>query len=249
MLRENYTTSKRKEKMFSIFYVDPPWDYKGQTQHHGSPKASSASKHYNCLKFSDLAAMDIDYIADDDALMFLWTSSPHLNQAIKLLESWGFKYTTVGFVWDKKRSNPGYYTMSQCELCIIGKKGKIPQPRGARNIKQFFSEKRTTHSTKPAEIRKRIELMFPQHSKVELFARNHVNGWTCIGDTLGMKVEDFIQNFKLNPIPSQMKRKPKKKSSSKVSYGNTNVQSKNKQKANVVIKRTLVRNTLKEAEP
>jgi len=235
--------------MFDIFYVDPPWDYNGQTQHHGSPKGSTSSNHYNTLSLKELMALDIDFISNDDCLMFLWTSSPHLNQAIKLLESWGFKYTTVGFIWDKQRSNPGYYTMSQCELCIIGKKGKIPQPRGARNIKQFLSEKRTTHSTKPADVRKRIEAMFPNHNWCELFARHQTPGWNAIGDSLGVKVEDFINNYKLNPIPSQRKRKRKQNNSSNVSYGNTNVQPNNAQNANLVKRRVVPRHSHQLNEP
>ena len=89
----------------------------------------------------------------------MWSSSPHLDQAIELLKAWGFAYSTIAFVWDKQRVNPSFYTMSQCEICIVGKKGKIPQPRGVRNIRQFVSEMRGKHSAKPAEVRKRIELM------------------------------------------------------------------------------------------
>ena len=72
--------------------------------------------------------------------------------------------------------------MSQVELCLIGKRGKIPKPRGARNIRQLVSEMRGKHSAKPAEVRKRIEEMFPEQSKIELFARTEVDGWDCHGD-------------------------------------------------------------------
>jgi len=76
----------------------------------------------------------------------------------------------------------GSYTMSECEICLIGKKGKIPQPRGARNIRQFLSEKKTRHSAKPVEIRNRIEQMFPTQDKIELFARNKTDGWDVWGN-------------------------------------------------------------------
>lgn len=114
--------------------------------------------------------------------MFMWATSPHLDQAIELMKSWGFQWATVGFVWDKQRVNPGFYTMSQVELCLIGKRGKIPRPRGARNIRQFVSEMRGDHSAKPAEVRKRIELMFPQQTKLEMFARQSAPGWDAWGD-------------------------------------------------------------------
>ena len=112
----------------------------------------------------------------------MWSSSPHLDQAIELGKSWGFKYITIGFVWDKQAVNPSYYTMSQVEICLIFKKGKIPQPRGARNIRQLISIKRTRHSAKPTEVRDRITEMFPTQLKVEMFARERVEGWDSVGN-------------------------------------------------------------------
>ena len=41
---------------------------------------------------------------------------------------------------------------------------------------------RGQHSAKPAEVRRRIGLMFPEQRKVELFARKRVNGWDCWGN-------------------------------------------------------------------
>ena len=67
--------------------------------------------------------------------------------------------------------NPGFYTMSQCELCLVFKRGKIPSPRGARNVRQLVTARREAHSKKPDEVRRRIERMFPRLRKIELFAR------------------------------------------------------------------------------
>ena len=89
----------------------------------------------------------------------------------------GFAWATVAFVWDKMRVNPGFYTMSQCELCLVFKRGRIPSPRGARNVRQLVSAKRGAHSAKPTEVRRRIEEMFPDQSKIELFARTRAAGW------------------------------------------------------------------------
>ena len=72
--------------------------------------------------------------------------------------------------------------MSQCEICLIFKKGKIPTPRGARNVKQFISEKRREHSRKPDDVRTRIELMFPTQTKLEMFARTTPAGWDVSGN-------------------------------------------------------------------
>ena len=142
---------------YNIIYADPPWDYKGQLQHAGagSSDTGGALKHYPTMTLEQLKLLDVPALCEEDALLFLWTTNPHLDQAVDLLKAWGFKWATVGFVWDKLRVNPGFYTMSQCELCLIGKKGKIPTPRGARNVRQLIQEKRRKHSQKPIEARKR----------------------------------------------------------------------------------------------
>ena len=175
---------------FDILYSDPPWEY-GNVQHQGKgqPTSGGAATHYPTLSLADLKRLDVPSVCADDALMFMWSSSPHLDQAVDLLRAWGFKWATVGFVWDKQKVNPGFYTMSQVELCLIGKRGRIPTPRGARNVRQFVSEERTTHSTKPEEVRKRIEAMFPTQSKLELFARRRVDSWHAWGN----EVESDVQ--------------------------------------------------------
>lgn len=173
---------------YQVIYCDPPWDYKGQTQHAG--KASSdtggAIKHYPTMKLKELKELKpmIDDFADKDCVMFMWSSSPHLDQAIELMKAWSFSWATVAFVWDKQRVNPGFYTMSQCELCLLGKKkgGKIPLPRGARNVRQLVSSLRGRHSEKPNEVRLRIEKMFPTQNKIELFARQKAKGWSSWGN-------------------------------------------------------------------
>ena len=176
---------------YQIIYCDPAWDYKGQKQHSGKGGSLSggAETHYKTLKLKDLKRMDVPSISDNDCLLFMWTTSPHLDQAIELLKSWGFKWATIGFVWDKGRVNPGFYTMSQCEICLIGKKGKIPQPRGARNIRQLVNWPREKHSKKPDEVRKRIEQMFPTQKKIELFARSKSEGWDVWGNEIQNDIE------------------------------------------------------------
>jgi len=51
----------------------------------------------------------------------MWVTNPHLAQGIELGKAWGFEYKTVAFVWDKMVHNPGQYTMSYCELCLVFK--------------------------------------------------------------------------------------------------------------------------------
>jgi len=180
-------------KKFDIIYADPPWHYNGKLQFDKSSKGkedidfsrkifiSSATFKYPTLKTSELKEIPIQEIAKDDCLLFMWTSNPHLAQAIELGESWGFEYKTVAFVWDKMNHNPGQYTLSNCELCLVFKRGRIPKPRGARNIKQLVRSPRKEHSEKPIEVIQAIEKMFPHQDRIELFARRKTEGWSVWG--------------------------------------------------------------------
>lgn len=174
------------DKKYHIIYADPPWDYKGQRQHNGPDghETGGAIVHYPTITTKKMKEIDIQKITEEDCLLFMWATSPHLDQAIELGKAWEFNWATIGFVWDKLKVNPGFYTLSQVELCLIFKKGKIPTPRGKRNIRQVVYVKRSKHSEKPEEVRRRIEMMFPIHKKIELFARKKVDGWDSWGNEI-----------------------------------------------------------------
>ena len=181
------------EKKFDIIYADPPWHYNGKLQFDKSSASvdkidlsknifiSSAEFKYPTLKTSQMMSLPVQDIAKDDCLLFMWATNPHLAQAIQLGEAWGFEYKTVAFVWDKLAHNPGQYTLSNCELCLVFKRGRIPRPRGARNIQQLIRSPRRAHSMKPDEVRHNIEKMFPTQERIELFARSAARGWTAWG--------------------------------------------------------------------
>lgn len=186
------------EGPFDIIYADPPWDYRGRKQFGFAGDvgvdSGGAIHHYNTMKLSELCELPVARIASDDALLYMWVTGPMLQDALAVMNAWAFDFATVAFVWNKLKTNPGYYTLSQAEFVLVGKHGRIPQPRGTRNERQWLSisendalvwdEQRGRHSAKPGEIRRRIEAMHPTQSKVELFAREQVPGWTAWGDQL-----------------------------------------------------------------
>ncbi|MBW1616713.1 MAG: transcriptional regulator [Deltaproteobacteria bacterium] len=190
------------EKKFDIIYADPPWDYNGKMQFDKSSTSadkmdwkknifiSSASFKYPTLKTKELKKIPILEIAKNDCLLFMWVTSPHLSQGIELGTSWGFEYKTVAFVWDKMVHNPGQYTLSYCELCLVFKRGRIPTPRGTRNEKQLLHAPRGAHSVKPSEVREAIERMFPSQDKIELFARQKFCNW----DVWGLDVREVYED-------------------------------------------------------
>ncbi len=178
-------------KKYQIIYADPP--YSGTK---GNPAIAPKSRiidkdshHYSSMNRDEILKIPLHLIADDDCLLFLWVRSPMLDDGIDTGQAWGFNYKTIAFVWEKQRTNPGSYTLSQCEICLLFKKGKIPLPRGRRNIHQFLSEMRREHSQKPDTIRNRITKMFPTQNKIELFARQKVEGWDCWGNEVESDIE------------------------------------------------------------
>jgi len=171
------------DKKYDVIYADPPWQYRSkECLAKKSILNGKLNYHYETMPISELKEIPIKELCEKDCLLFLWAVSPMLDDCIEVLKAWGFKYATIGFIWNKEKTNPGSYTMSQCEICLIGKKGNIPKPRGARNIRQYLSQEKTRHSSKPDEVRKRITEMFPLQNKIELFARQQIDGWDCWGD-------------------------------------------------------------------
>ena len=207
---KNSQTPPLPNKKYNIIYADPPWKVKASYITGASGVKSHVSDHYDLMPLSEICALPVAEIAAENCLLFLWITSPELFDAKKVGTAWGFKYITVAFVWDKQRPLKGHYTMSQCELCLVFKKGKIPQPRGARNVRQllrlpadeseyltdeeiieltfpeFISIMRGRHSEKPKEVGDRIVEMFPTQTKIELFARERVEGWDAWGNEVYM---------------------------------------------------------------
>ena len=189
-----------KQQKYSIIYADPPWRYQERT-FSGNRVTHSVEDHYATLTTDELKIWNVQSICEKDCLLFMWTSNPHLAEAIDLGQAWGFKYVTVGFVWDKMRTTVGHYTLSQCELCLLFKRkgGKIPRPRGQRNVKQFLSVERGKHSAKPQEVHDRITKMFPSQMKFEMFARQEYcspldEGWDHWGNEIEVPMRAAV-NF------------------------------------------------------
>lgn len=186
------------DKKYQVIYADPPWDYGGKMQYDKTTIKdenvgferkifiSSAAFKYPTLKLKQLKELNVSSIAADDCLLFMWTTGPQMANSIELGEAWGFEYKTVAFVWDKMVHNPGRYTLSQTEFVLAFKKGKFPQPRGARNVRQLITAHRGEHSVKPISVIDGITKMFPTQEKIELFARNNYYGW----DNWGLEIPD-----------------------------------------------------------
>ena len=176
-------------KKYNIIYADPPWQYKVW-----SGKGKTAANHYPLMSLDDICQLPVDQLADNNCILFLWITPPCLPNAFKVIESWGFKYKTIGFTWVKRnKKSPtwfwglGYWTRANAELCLIATKGK-PQ-RQSKSVHQIIDTPIEQHSKKPDIVRDKIIELCGDLPRVELFARQKHEGW----DSWGNEIEsDFI---------------------------------------------------------
>lgn len=146
-----------------------------------------AMGHYPTMSFEDIKNLPIKDITDDNCALFLWTTFPYLKQQIELFEAWGFEYKTLGFSWiktNKNNNNPffgiGYYSKSNCEICLLGIKGKMKPI--SNKVSSCIISPKMEHSRKPQEVRDRIVKLFGDIPRIELFARQYDDGWDCWGN-------------------------------------------------------------------
>ena len=185
MVVDIYTTDKK----YNVIYADPPWKY-GDV-HTWYKMGGGVAKHYKTMNLEELNAMSdkIKKIAAVDCLLFMWVTFPNLKEGIKTIENWGFKYKTLGFSWiklNKINKKPcfgiGFYTKSNCEVCLIGIRGKPGNLIKSNKVSSCIISERREHSRKPDEARERIEQLVGQVPKIELFARQEFDGWDCWGN-------------------------------------------------------------------
>lgn len=166
----------------TVVIADPPWTFKA-----GGTKLPK----YDLMTDDELCHLGaiVNSITGPDSIMLMWATAPMLPNAIRVLQAWGYKYKTNA-VWHKHRIGTGYYFRSVHEHVLIGTRGKFKAPVPECRLPSVFGgapiEKR--HSSKPDWLHRYVEQAWPQAKKIELFARQHRVGWTCIGGDLGHRI-------------------------------------------------------------
>lgn len=173
------------EKKYSVIYADPPWHYNDKRT--GKKLSGGAVNHYPLMKLPELKALPIGDLAEDNCMLFIWVTFPNLKEGLELIEAWGFTYKTLGFSWiktNKRDGKPffgiGYYTKSNCEVCLIGVKGK--PIKVSNSVSSAVISPRMEHSKKPDSVREDIVRLCGNVPRIELFARQEVEGWDCWGN-------------------------------------------------------------------
>ena len=101
-------------KKYNIIYADPAWSIQTTSQ---VPSGRPNSRPYVAMRMVDIYDLPVKDIADENCILFCWTTDYHLSKCLDVMKAWGFEYKTVGFVWSKrnKDNSPvcfmGAYTM------------------------------------------------------------------------------------------------------------------------------------------
>ena len=161
---------------FPVIYCDPPWEYE-----HAESESRAIENHYPTLTLAKVKQMAIETITTKDCVLFLWSPSPKLAEALGVIEAWGFTYRTC-MIWVKDKIGMGYYARQRHELLLIATKGEPPTPAPVDRPDSVVEAARGKHSEKPKEFYEIIERMYPALPKVELFCRSPRDGWVSWGN-------------------------------------------------------------------
>lgn len=172
-------------KKYDVIYADPPWSY-------AQAGNGAAKNHYHTMTTDDICKLPIREICTDTAILAMWATFPNIDQALKVIEAWGFEYKTALFVWVKKNKKDttsnfwglGAYTRANAEVCLLGisKKTKAKQQVKNHGVHQIIESPIERHSKKPGVARDKIVELLGDVDRIELFARDTADGWDCWGD-------------------------------------------------------------------
>ena len=137
----------------------------------------------------DIKNLPVKNISDKNCILFLWVTYPLLEAGLLTIKEWGFNYKTCAFSWIKKNKKSdslfwglGHWTRANNEICLLATKGK--PKRVSKGVHQVVYEPIREHSRKPDCVRDRIVELCGDIPRIELFARQRVEGWDSWGDEL-----------------------------------------------------------------
>jgi N6-adenosine-specific RNA methylase IME4 len=173
-----------EDRKYPIILADPPWSY----EHPPFSESRKIENHYPTMPLEEICALPVTQLATENALLFIWTPPPILEQCFQVIRGWGFEYRT-GFVWAKDKIGMGMYLRQQHEHLLICRRGEIPLPPPNARPPSVISAPRREHSRKPDEAYELIEQMYPELPKIELFAREKRKGWDVWGNEVAAEPE------------------------------------------------------------
>lgn len=167
---------------YNVLLADPPWQYDfAETENRAIENQYPTMDVVEIAGYRDSDGVSIHDVIADDAVLFLWATSPKLREALIVMDGWGFDYVTQA-VWVKDRIGMGYWVRQQHETLLIGRRGSFSPPEQEIRRSSVIDARRGAHSAKPEAAYELIEEMFPDATRLEVFARSARPGWAAFGN-------------------------------------------------------------------
>ena len=158
------------DKKFRIIYADPPWSYNDKCEAGAVQSGGVEVRHYDVMSIDQLCDLPVEEITEKNSVLFMWVTSPLLDECFEVVKAWGFRYK-ASFVWDKVRHNMGHYNSVRHEFLLICTKGScLPDEKKLIDSVQSI-EKTDKHSEKPVEFMNIIDELYTHGDRIELFCR------------------------------------------------------------------------------
>ncbi len=184
-------------KKYQVIYADPPWQYRKSPNIHNGHERNTAEDNYPTMSMTEIAKLPVASIAADDCTLFLWITNPRLYgdrntnasfTPFHIMRAWGFDYRTM-LTWVKQPGlGMGSYFRGNTEHVLFGIRGQMPIPASLRETNVIFAA-RSRHSQKPEAMRDLIMRVYPNASRIELFARRKCFGWDCWGNEVESDID------------------------------------------------------------
>jgi N6-adenosine-specific RNA methylase IME4 len=183
---------------YSVIVADPPWGFSDTLKSMKSGTKRSAQSQYQTMPVIEISQLPIRNIADNTgSVLALWVPGSFLEAGFNVMNSWGFNFKQI-FVWGKTKKNTariedlndafsfgmGRLFRQSHEVALIGTIGKIYAKLKNKSQRSIALDTNEGHSVKTEMLQDRLELMFPDTKKIELFARRARVGWTCLGNEI-----------------------------------------------------------------
>jgi N6-adenosine-specific RNA methylase IME4 len=135
----------------------------------------------------EIRALAVGDLFRKDAAIALWVPQQFAHFAPDVLRAWGFEPKSLA-AWAKQSKTGtkwafGNGKIFRCaaEFYWLGTRGS-PQVR-SHSVKNLIVAPNGAHSHKPDQLHGDLEQLY-DGPYLELFARRHYPGWTCVGDQL-----------------------------------------------------------------